>query len=248
MQKEDQLTENQSVVKKPNCFLISLFKSHQKAADGDVSDAQGESVLPDIDQAELQAVPRPHPRHYRLIVRVDTELCILTTGPWHCSVLWAGVEQFVISPDLPGLGHLLGHEAAATQLGLGQIPGLGHRVVLVTGVIVPDVQDHLGLDGVDHLVPEDVGQDPAHAEDDHGEQREDGVGEQQTLDLLDCREASEDGEDDDEVGDDDDDVGSVGVKLVTQQLLQKQFVIDRPHAQGQQNKATDLEMENNLVL
>ena len=78
VQKEDQLTENQGVVK-TYLFLISLFKSHQKAADGDVSDAQGERVLPDIDQAELQAVPRPHPRHYRLVIRVHTELSILTT-------------------------------------------------------------------------------------------------------------------------------------------------------------------------
>ena len=44
MQKEDQLTENQGVVK-TYLFLISLFKSHQKAAHGDVSDAQGERVL-----------------------------------------------------------------------------------------------------------------------------------------------------------------------------------------------------------
>ena len=244
MQKEDQLTENQDSLK---CLCLK-FKSHQKAADGDVGDAQGERVLPHVDQAELQAVPRPHPRHHRLVVRVDTELGLLAAGPGHRRVLRAGVEQLVVSPDLPGLGHLLRHEAAAAQLGLGQVPGLGHRVVLVTGVIVPDVQDHLGLDGVDHLVPEDVGQHPAHPEDDHGEQGEHGVGQQQALDLLDRREAPEDGEDDDQVGDDDDDVGSVGVELVTQQLLQKQFVIDGPHAQGQQNKATDLEMENNSVL
>ena len=223
--------------------------THQEAADGDVGNAEGEGVLPDVQQAELHAVPRPHLGHHRLVVRVYTgPRPLLAAAGGHRGVFWAGVEQLVVSPDLPGLRHLLCHEAAAAQLGLGEVPGAGHRVVLVTGVVVPDVEDHLGLDGVDHLVPEDVGEDPAHAEDDHREEGEDRVGQQQTFDLLDCSEASEEWEDDDEVGDDDDDVGSVRVQLVTQQFLQKQFVIDRPNAQGQQNKAADLETENNLVL
>ena len=116
----------------------------------------------------------------------------------------------------------------------------------VAGVVVPDIEDHLSLDSVLHLVPEDVGEHPAHPEDDHHQQREHGVGEQQALDLLHRREAAEEGEDDDEGGDDDDDVRGVGVELVTQQFLQKQFVIDGPHAQGQQHKAADLEMENSF--
>ena len=228
-------------------FLLSL--THQEAADGDVGDAEGEGVLPHVDQTELHAVPRPHLRHHGLVVRVDTGLSpLLAAARGHRGVLRAGVEQLVVSPDLPGGGHLLRHEAAAAQLWLGQVPGPGHRIVLVTGVVVPDVEDHLSLDGVDHLVPEDVGQDPTHAEDDHCEEREDWVCQQKTFDLLDRRETSEEGEDDDEVGDDDDNVGGVRVQLVTQQFLQKQFVIDRPNAQGQQNKAADLEMENNLVL
>ena len=59
-----------------------------------------------------------------------------------------------------------------------------HRVVLVTGIIVPDVQDHLGLDGGHHLGPEDVGEQPAHQADHEQEEGEHNVGEEEALDLL----------------------------------------------------------------
>ena len=118
-------------------FVFSHL-THQEAADGDVGDAEGERVVPDVHQAELHAVPRPHLGHHGLVVRVHTGPLLAAAGG-HRSVLRAGVKQLVVSPDLPGLRHLLRHEAAAAQLGLGEVPGAGHRVLLVTGVVVPDV-------------------------------------------------------------------------------------------------------------
>ena len=102
----------------------------------------------------------------------------------HQVVLAPRVEDPVEPPHLPGLRDLLCHEAAALQPLLGQVPGPGHGGLGGAGVITPDVGDHLGLDGVHHLGPEDVGEHPAHQADHEQEEGEHNVGEEETLDLL----------------------------------------------------------------
>ena len=125
------------------------------------------------------------------VVRGDADQVRDAAGGGHHLVVRGGVEVFVVSPHEPGLRHQLCLETAAAQGGLGEVPSPGHTVVRVPGVIHPDVSDHLGQDGVDHLLSEDVGQDPGHGQDDQHQQHEHGVGEQQTFDLLDCSKASE---------------------------------------------------------
>ena len=102
----------------------------------------------------------------------------------HQAVLGPGVEDPVESPHLPGLCDLLCHEAAALQPLLGQVPGPGHGGLGGGGVINPDVSDHLCLDGVNHLGPEDVGEHPTHQADHEQEEGEDNVGEEEALDLF----------------------------------------------------------------
>ena len=47
----------------------------------------------------------------------------------HQAVLGPGVEDPVESPHLPGLCHLLRHQAATAELLLRLVPGPGHDVV-----------------------------------------------------------------------------------------------------------------------
>ena len=86
--------------------------------------------------------------------------------------------------QLTDQSHLFCHEAAALQLGLGLVPGPGHAALRLQGVVVTQVSDHLCSDRVLHLLPEDVGQDPAHHHHHEQKEHEDGVGEEETLDLF----------------------------------------------------------------
>ena len=100
---------------------------------------------------------------------------------------------------------------------------------------------------VSHLISEDVGQDPAHGEDDEQQQHEHRVGQQQAFHLLGGGEAPEHGEEDGEVADDDDDVRGVGVEMVPQQLRHEQLVIHGPDAECEEDKAADLEYNNPVL-
>ena len=102
------------------------------------------------------------------------------------------------------------------------------------------------LNLVFHLISEDVGQDPAHGEDDEQQQHEHRVGQQQAFHLLGGGEAPEHGEEDGEVADDDDDVRGVGVEMVPQQLRHEQLVIHGPDAEREEDKAADLEYNNSV--
>ena len=74
--------------------------------------------------------------------------------------------------------NLLRHQTAALKLGLGLVPGPGHAIVGLPGIVVTDISDHLRFDRVLHLLPEDVGQYPAHCHHHEEEEHEDGVGEE----------------------------------------------------------------------
>ena len=45
------------------------MSAHQEAADGEGGDAEGEGVVPDVLEAELHAVARPHRLHHRQVGR-----------------------------------------------------------------------------------------------------------------------------------------------------------------------------------
>ena len=160
---------------------------YREAAHGEGGGPEHPRLVLHVAEAELHAVPGPHRRHHRHVVRRHADLARHAAGPrhHHARSLRAGrVQVLVEPPHLPGLLHLLGHEAAAAQLGLGEVPGPGDGGLRVLGVVVPDVGDHLGLDGVDDLLPEDVGQDPAHHQDHEEQEDEHDVGQQETLHLL----------------------------------------------------------------
>ena len=89
-------------------------------------------------------------------------------GGRHQLVLVTGVEHLVVLPHLPGLAHLHSTvvicyniataeyqvcvEAAALEAGLGEVPGPRHPALPAAGLVVPDVGQHLSLDGVPHLL------------------------------------------------------------------------------------------------
>ena len=147
-----------------------------------------------------------------------------------------GVEHLVVLPHLPGLAHLhsivvrrcniataeyqVCVEAAALEAGLGEVPGPRHPALPAAGLVVPDVGQHLSLDGVPHLLTQSeqshylllhllseyVGEDAADSHHHHQQQHEDEVGQQQALDLLEGGEASKESKDDDDRGRAKDDV------------------------------------------
>ena len=161
-----------------------IYSTYREAAHGKSCSPQHPCLVLDILKTELHAVPGPDVLHNGAVVTGHTLLATDAAGGWHHLVLGAGVQLLVEHPHLPGLSDLLCHEAAAAQLGLCEVPGPGHTILIVAGLIQSDVSNHLRLDGGHHLLPEDVGQDPAHDQDHKEEEDEDYVGEQETLDLL----------------------------------------------------------------
>lgn len=166
------------------CGKYFIESTYGEAAHGKSGGPKHSCLVLDILKAELHAVPGPDVLHDGAVVTGHTLLSADATRGRHHLVLGAGVQLFVEHPHLPGLSHFLCHEPTASQLGLGLVPCPGHTVLTIARVIQPDVSNHLGLDGRHHLLSEDVGQHPAHDQDDKEEEGEDNVGEQQTLDLL----------------------------------------------------------------
>ena len=132
-------------------------------------------LVPHVGEALLHAVPRPDVVHDGLVVRGDADLLRDAAGVRNNLELGAGVQPLVEHPHLPGLCHLLRHQAAAAELLLRLVPGPGHDVVPVVGVVGPDVRDHLRLDGVDGLLPEDVCQHASNNQNHKEEKHENNI-------------------------------------------------------------------------
>ena len=100
-------------------------------------------------------------------------------------VMDGGQGRGVLPPHLPRLVHLLRHEAAAVELGLGAVPRPGHRVPRAARHVVPQVGHHLRLhrplhlqggisdrwrEAASYLLSEDVCQGATHHQDHKKEQ------------------------------------------------------------------------------
>ena len=95
----------------------------------------------------------------------------------------ARVDGYVVFPDLPGLLHLDGLDAAALKPGLGSVPGQRDRRA-VRRVVPPQVRHQAGLHVGLYLVPEHVGDHPAHHQDAEQEDGDGSVDHHQALHLL----------------------------------------------------------------
>ena len=100
--------------------------------------------------------------------------------------------------------------------------------------------DHLCLNSVADLLPEDVSKDATNGENDKEKQHENEVGKEKKFHFFDSCKTAKEGKKNNDTRGDEDDVCSVQIKLVPQELIQKQLVINRPDAQRQQDETTNL--------
>ena len=138
---------------KAQTWCDKCHESHgadHEAGDGDGGGPQGVGVLPQVVEAEDEAVPGVHPglapQAVPLVVRGAAG-----GGQQRPLGRLLGVEELVVPPYLPGLLHLLREEAAALEVGLGEVPRQGHRPLPRPRHVVPHLRHHLRLHRPLHL-------------------------------------------------------------------------------------------------